>query len=135
MLDTTTRALRAGVRSYLLKGITSDELVAAIRMVNEGRSYVTQEIFEKLTRRLEAEDLTPREIEVLEHIVQGRSNKQISSLFEISGATVKAHINNLLNKLGVSDHTQAVTAAINRGVVTLDVSRRRTPDTDPTRIR
>lgn len=129
------RALRAGVRSYLLKGSTSDELVGAIRMVKEGRSHVPQEIFEKLARRLEAEDLTAREIEVLEHVVLGRSNRQISNLLEISEATVKAHINNLLSKLGVSDRTQAMTTAIRRGIVTLGASRKETPDTDsgPTR--
>ena len=119
------RALRAGVRSYLLKGATREELIAAIRMVNEGRSHVPQEIFEKLARRLEAEDLTPREIEVLEHITRGQSNRQISTLLEISEATVKAHINNLLSKLGVSDRTQAVTAAIHRGIVNLETSGRR----------
>lgn len=114
------RALRAGVRSYLLKGATRNEVAAAIYLVNEGRWHVPPEIFEKLARRLEAEDFTSRETEVLEHIVQGRSNKQIARLLGISEATIKTHINRLLGKLGVSDRTQAATTAIQRGVVVLD---------------
>jgi two-component system NarL family response regulator len=124
------RAWRAGVRSYLLKGSTAAELVAAIRIVNEGRSHVPPEIFEKLARRLEAEDLTPRETEVLQYIVQGRSNKQIAALLAISQATVKAHINSLLNRLGVSDRTQAATTAIQRGIVSLDSHTNKTAKED-----
>lgn len=114
------RALRAGVQSYLLKGITRDELVTAIRVVDEGRPHVPPEILAKLATRLEWEDITPRETEVLEHIVHGRSNREIAKLLTICEATVKAHINNLLGKLGVSDRTQAATTAIQRGIVTLD---------------
>lgn len=122
------RALRAGVQSYLLKGATSDELAAAIRLVNEGRWHVQPEIFEKLARRLEAEDFTPRETEVLEHIVRGRSNKQIGRVLGISEATVKAHINGLLSKLGVTDRTQAATTAIQRGIVVLERPECKTAD-------
>lgn len=124
------RALRAGAQSYLLKGITSDELVTAIRVVHEGRSHLPPEIFAKLAARLEWEDITPRETEVLEHIVQGRSNRGIAQLLGISEATVKAHINNLLGKLGVSDRTHAATTAIQRGIVALDFFRNVNSDQD-----
>ncbi|UWZ82793.1 response regulator [Occallatibacter riparius] len=120
--DDVYRALRSGAQSYLLKGITRDELIAAIHLVNEGRSHVPPEIFAKLARRLEWEEFTPRESEVLEHIVQGRSNKQIAQSLGVSEATIKAHINSLLSKLGVSDRTQAAMTAIQRGLVTLDFS-------------
>jgi DNA-binding NarL/FixJ family response regulator len=72
------RALRAGVRSYLLKGTTTDELVAAIWLVHGGETYIPAEIVDKLARRMGAEELTPREIDVLEQIVHGGSNKTIA---------------------------------------------------------
>jgi DNA-binding NarL/FixJ family response regulator len=125
------RALRAGAQSYLLKGATRDELVTAIRLVNEGGSHMPPEIFEKLVKRLEREDFTPRETEVLEHVVGGRSNKAIAKLMGISEATVKSHINNLLGKLGVSDRTQAATAAIQRGIVMLEPYRKDAGTLDP----
>ena len=113
------RALQAGARGYLLKGATSQELVAAIRLVYEGKSHVPPEIYQKFASRFEGEELTPRESEVLEHIVDGRSNKEIGSELDISETTVKSHVNNLLNKLRVSDRTQAATSAIQRGIVIL----------------
>ena len=71
-----------------------------------------------------AEDLTPREFEVLEQIVRGKSNKQIAAELDVSGATVKTHINSLLGKLGVMDRTQAATAAIQRGIVPIESLRK-----------
>ena len=117
------RALRAGVRGYLLKGTTADELVTAIRIVHTGGSYVPPEIAETLARRMGAEELTPREIDVLEQIVLGQSNRTIARELDISEATVKTHINSLLSKLGVSDRTQAATTAIVRGIVSLEFPR------------
>jgi len=67
-----------------------------------------------------AEELTPRELDVLEQIVNGKSNKEIGTELDISEATVKTHINSLLAKLGVTDRTQAATAAIRRGIVPLE---------------
>ncbi len=114
------RALQAGARAYLLKGMTSEELIATIRTVHAGKSHIPAIIAEKLAERMGTEELTHRELDVLEQIVRGMSNKEIATELEISEATVKTHINSLLGKLGVTDRTQAATAAIQRGIVTLE---------------
>jgi DNA-binding NarL/FixJ family response regulator len=118
------RALQAGAKAYLLKGMTSDELIATIHMVHEGKSYIPPEIAQKLAARMGTEELTPREFDVLEQIVYGKSNKEIATELEISEATVKTHINSLLSKLNVTDRTQAATAAIQRGIVPLESLRK-----------
>jgi two-component system NarL family response regulator len=115
------RALQAGARAYLLKGMTTEELIATIRAVHVGKSHIPPVIAEKLAERMGAEDLTEREQDVLEQIVLGKSNKEIAVELEISEATVKTHINSLLGKLGVSDRTQAATAAIQRGIVPIEI--------------
>ncbi len=114
------RALQAGARAYLLKGMTAEVLMTTIRQVHAGKSCIPAVIAQKLTERMGAEELTHREQDVLEQIVRGKSNKEIGVELEISEATVKTHINSLLGKLGVSDRTQAATAAIQRGLVQLD---------------
>jgi len=114
------RALQAGARAYLLKGMTVDVLLSAIRSVHAGKSIVPPAIAQKLAERMATEQLTNREQDVLEQIVRGKSNMEIGIELDISEATVKTHINNLLGKLGVSDRTQAVTAAIQRGLVQLE---------------
>jgi len=116
------RALQAGARAYLLKGMTAETLVSTIRTVHAGKSIIPPVIAQRLAERMATEQLTPRELDVLEQIVRGKSNKEIGSELDISEATVKTHINNLLGKLGVEDRTQAVTAAIQRGLVQLDPS-------------
>ena len=117
------RALQAGARAYLLKGMTTEQLIAVIRDVHAGKSHIPPAIAEKLARRMGAEDLTPRELDVLEQIVHGKSNKGIAAELDISEATVKTHINSLLGKLGVTDRTQAATVAIERGIIPLGSSR------------
>ncbi len=114
------RALQAGARGYLLKGMTSDELVEAIRSVYAGKSRIPAPVAERLAERMGAPVLTARETEVLHLIVGGNSNKEIASALHISEATVKTHINSLLSKLGVTDRTQAATTALQRGIVHLD---------------
>ena len=121
------KALKAGARAYLLKGMTTDELVATIRTVHAGKSHIPPAIAERLAERMGTEDLTIRELDVLEQIVQGKSNKEIGTELDISEATVKTHINSLLGKLGVTDRTQAATAAIQRGIVTLESLRKPKP--------
>jgi DNA-binding NarL/FixJ family response regulator len=118
------RALKAGARAYLLKGMTGEELVTTIRAVHAGKSHIPPAIAEKLAARMGTEDLTPREFDVLEQIVRGKSNKEIASELNVSEATVKTHINSLLGKLGVTDRTQAATAAIQRGIVPLESLRK-----------
>lgn len=114
------RALKAGAKAYLLKGMTSEDLISTIRTVHEGKSHIPAPIAEKLAERMGAEELTPREFDVLEQIVRGKSNKEIATELDVSEATVKTHINSLLGKLGVTDRTQAATAAIQRGIVPLE---------------
>jgi DNA-binding NarL/FixJ family response regulator len=114
------RALQAGAKGYLLKGMDIDELTSAIRSVFAGRSRIPASVAEKLADRMGGPALTARELEVLNRIVRGRSNKEIASDLHISEATVKTHINSLLGKLGVTDRTQAATSALQRGIVHLD---------------
>lgn len=118
------RALKAGARAYLLKGMTSEDLVTTIRAVHAGKSHIPAAIAEKLAERMGTEDLTPREFDVLKEIVSGKSNKEIASELNVSEATVKTHINSLLGKLSVTDRTQAATAAIQRGIVPLESLRK-----------
>ncbi len=114
------RALQAGAQSYLLKGMSYDELLDAIRSVHAGARRIPPAVAERLAERMAGQELTARELQVLELIVRGRSNKEISTDLSISEATVKSHINSLLSKLGVTDRTQAATTALQRGIVHLD---------------
>ena len=111
------RALQAGARAYLLKGMSVELLVSTIRSVHAGKSIIPPAIAQKLAERMATEQLTQREQDVLEQIVRGKSNKEIGAVLDISEATVKTHINNLLGKLGVADRTHAATVAIQRGLV------------------
>jgi DNA-binding NarL/FixJ family response regulator len=112
------QALAAGVRGYLLKETLHAEILTAIRTVHAGRKLLPAE------SRLDSEAvprsaLTPREIEVLKHIAQGRSNKEIGALLGTAAGTVKIHVQNILEKLQAADRTQAVTIALRRGIVHL----------------
>jgi DNA-binding NarL/FixJ family response regulator len=100
--------------------MTVEVLISAIRSVHAGKSIIPPAIAQKLAERMSTEQLTQREQDVLEQIVRGKSNKEIGVALDISEATVKTHVNNLLGKLGVEDRTQAATAAIQRGLVQLD---------------
>jgi two-component system NarL family response regulator len=113
------RALQAGARGYLLKGMSADELLDAIRVVHAGKTRIPPVVAERLANRMTGSALTGRELAVLELIVGGQSNKEIGATLSITEATVKTHINNLLSKLGVTDRTQAATTAIQRGLVHL----------------
>ena len=121
------RALKGGAKAYLLKGMTTEELITTIRAVHSGRSHIPAAIAERLAERMGTEDLTPRESQVLEQIVSGKSNKEIATELAITEATVKTHINTLLGKLGVEDRTQAATAAIRRGIVPFESLRKPKP--------
>lgn len=113
------RALQAGARGYLLKGMPIEDLVAAIHSVHQGKSSIPPPVAEKLAMRLGGQSLTSRELAVLERIVAGRANKEIAMDLKISEATVKSHVNSLLGKLGVADRTHAATVALQRGFVHL----------------
>ncbi len=114
------RAIQAGARGYMLKGMSVDELIDAIQTVHHGRSRIPAAVAERLAERLSGNALTDRETEVLRTIVAGKSNKEIAAALFISEATVKTHINNLLSKLGATDRTQAARIALQRGIVHLD---------------
>jgi DNA-binding NarL/FixJ family response regulator len=114
------RALQAGARGYLLKGMSAEELLNAVREVQAGRTHIPKLVAERLAERMGGPDLTVRELDVLRLIVKGKSNKEIGTDLNITEATVKTHINNILGKLGVTDRTQATTTAIQRGIVHLE---------------
>lgn len=113
------RALRAGAKGYMLKGADVEDLLATIRTVHSGKGRISAPIAEKLAERINSEELTARELEVLERIVAGRANKDIAADLYISEATVKSHVNSLLSKLGVADRTNAAIKAIQRGIIHL----------------
>ena len=114
------RALKAGARGYLLKDSGKDDLLSAIRAVHEGRSYVPPEIATRLVTRTQAgAPLTTREIEVLQLMAEGKSNKEIGAALFISEGTVKTHVNSIHEKLSVRDRTEAVIVALKRGIIHL----------------
>lgn len=114
------RALMAGARAYLTKDVLHDELLSAIRNVHAGNVYLPAGVRATLDAEKLHPDLSARELEVLELIVQGLSNKQIAWHLKIAEDTAKNHVKNILKKLGADDRTQAATRAIQRGIVHLD---------------
>jgi len=113
------RALAAGVLASLTKDVLHDELLRAIRAVQAGQTYLPAGVAASLAAQLPGPELSAREIQVLELIVQGLANKQIAYQLSIAEHTVKNHVKNILGKLNVQDRTQAATAAIQRGIVHL----------------
>lgn len=113
------RALAAGVAAYLTKDALGDELLAAIRMVHEGHSYLPAALAERLRIQKHARSLSDREVEVLRLVVEGMSNKEIAYKLDIAETTAKNHVKHILGKLGVHDRTGAVKTAIQRGIVHL----------------
>lgn len=113
------RSLQAGALGYLLKDMFFEELEAAIRTIHAGGRRIPGVVAERLAGRMGGSDLTGRELEVLEQIVRGGSNREIAAVLGISEATVKSHINNILSKLDAADRTQAATKALQRGIVHL----------------
>jgi DNA-binding NarL/FixJ family response regulator len=113
------RALRAGAAGYVLKSMPQEELLTVIRSVHAGRRHVPAEVAAVLAEHLYEEDLTPRELEVLQLIRDGLKNKQVADRLSISENTVNFHIKNLVEKLGANDRTHAVTIAVRRGLLSL----------------
>lgn len=114
------RALQAGARGFLLKDSTWQEITQAIQQTCQGLKPIAAAAAAALAERIGAQPLTEREQQVLEAMARGFANKQIATEFNISEATVKAHVTSILSKLGVTDRTQAVTSAMRRGLVHLD---------------
>jgi len=113
------RALEAGAKGYLLKGMSHSDLVNAIRAVSSGLKFIPTRVSRSLEERPPNSELSSRELEVLELIVKGRSNKEIGEALSISEATVKWHVSIILSRLNVADRTQATVAALQRGIVHL----------------
>ena len=111
------RAIRAGAHGYLLKDTTESEMVAAISVVNAGKRYIPRHIAARLADRMMRSDLTARELQILELVAQGSTNKQIAAALDISDNTVRHHVNNIMEKLQVSDRTEAVATALRQGVL------------------
>jgi len=111
------RALKAGAQSYLLKGMSDNELVGAIRGVHAGLRNLPQPVLDSLATRQPLSELTDRELQILTLIVKGLSNRQIGEKLGITEPTVKWHVNIILSRMHVSDRTQAAVAALQRGLV------------------
>ena len=111
------RSIRAGAQGYLLKDTTESEIVAAITVVDAGKRYIPRHIAARLADRMMRADLTGRELQILEMLAQGSTNKQIAGALDISDNTVRHHVNKIMDKLQVSDRTEAVATAIRRGVL------------------
>ncbi len=114
--------LRAGAIGYLMKNVTADELAAAIRAAKAGRSTLASEAADALVRvvsqpRTPTHDLTARELEVLALMCDGLTNVEIATRLVISLSTVKTHVSSIIAKLGVASRTEAVAAAVRRGLV------------------
>ncbi|HEY4415470.1 MAG TPA: response regulator transcription factor [Verrucomicrobiae bacterium] len=113
------KALTAGAQGYVLKSSTGEQLVPALRAVAAGDSWIPEEVASRLARREEFEPLTPRELEVLHELAKGLANKQIADVMNISQHTAKGYLKTILTKLHVADRTEAVTVAIQRGLIHL----------------
>jgi two-component system NarL family response regulator len=111
------RGLRAGAASYLLKDVDSARLIETIRAVHSGRKAISPEIAAKLADHMASDSLTPRQLDVLKCLSQGKSNLEIANTLFISEGTVKAHVKAILQKLEARDRTQAITIALKRGLV------------------
>jgi DNA-binding NarL/FixJ family response regulator len=112
------RAIKAGARGYLLKDASWADLMGAIRSARAGKVQLPPALAARLAQR-PGREVTSRELEVLEMIIEGRSNKEIASALGISDCTVKVHVQSILNKLDASDRTEAATLAVRRGIVRL----------------
>jgi len=113
------RALKAGARAYLLKGLLRKELLDTIRAVHAGQKRIPAEVAAELAEHAVEDSLTSREIDVLHLIAGGNANKLIADRLSITEDTVKGHVKNILSKLGASDRTHAVTIALKRGIIDL----------------
>jgi DNA-binding NarL/FixJ family response regulator len=111
------KALEAGVAGYVLKDSTEDKLIPAIRAVASGQSWIPKEVAKRLASRRLFEELTPRELQVLNELAKGLANKQIADVLNISENTVKWYLKNILAKLRVADRAEAVAVAIQRGII------------------
>jgi two-component system NarL family response regulator len=114
------RAIQSGAKSYLLKDTPDDELAMAIRSVHAGKQILSDKLARRLAERQQRPELTQREMDVLQMLIKGRSNREIGSALFLCEDTVKAHFKTLFAKLKVQDRTEAAISAIRQGIVHLD---------------
>jgi len=112
--------MKSGARGYLLKDSSQEEILDAVRRVALGETYLPARIAQKVAEGLRKPELTPREIEVLQCVADGKSNKEIGAQLFISEGTVKTHVKSLLEKLSVVGRTGAIKEAVHRGLVRLN---------------
>lgn len=117
--DDVYRALQAGASGYILKSSPGEQLIPAIHAVMRGGKWIPPEIARTLANRSLREELSQREIQVLQELASGGSNKEIAAVLGITEHTVKAHLKNILAKLPARDRTEAVTIALQRGIIHL----------------
>jgi two-component system NarL family response regulator len=117
--DDIERSFRAGAKAYLLKDIAPQDLVACVRAVHAGRTWMSPSVASKIATRMTQLQLTPREMAVLRLLVAGKANREIADLLSITEGTVKTHVAHLFGKLGVTSRTEAVATAVRRGLVRL----------------
>lgn len=116
------KALRAGAQGYLLKDASADELLSAIQAIHQGQTLLAPAVAARLVVSVSAgtpEALTPRELEVLTLMGQGRSNNEIAVTLGIAPRTTKVHVQNILGKLGATNRTEAVSIAVRQNLISL----------------
>ncbi len=114
-----SRALSAGAAGYLLKSMPRKQIVEALRQVLAGRRRIAPAVAASLAEHLGQEALSQREITILQRVAEGDRNKEIAARLSLSEETIKSHMKNILEKLGASDRTQAVSIAVRRGIMSL----------------
>jgi two-component system NarL family response regulator len=115
--DDVFRSLRAGAMGYILKSASREDIIQAITAVSRGNRYVPEHVALKLASHAAAPELTPREREVLELLRLGITNKQIADALAVAPGTIKTHLREILDKLGAMSRTEAVTIALQRGLL------------------
>lgn len=114
------QGLRAGAKGYLVKDSPLEDLIGSIRKVHTGLTYILPPIAAKLALRITRSSLSDRELEVLQLMAVGKSNKEVGTALHISEGTVKVHVSNLMKKLKATGRTEAVNLAVMHGMVNLN---------------
>jgi two-component system NarL family response regulator len=113
-------ALKVGAMAYLVKSVAREELIQAVRKAAAGRRHVPADLAARLADRMSRASLSSRELDVLRLLVGGKRNREIANALDITEGTVKLHVSSILGKLGAVDRTEAVTVALQRGLISLD---------------
>jgi DNA-binding NarL/FixJ family response regulator len=117
--DDVDRALLAGAKAYLLKDVSPVDLIACVRTVHSGGTWVSPAVASRLVARMTRVQLTQREMAVLRLVAGGKSNREVGESLFISEGTVKIHLSHLFEKLGATSRTDAVAKAVERGLIRL----------------